>query len=704
MKRKLILVVLVFAVLFGAFAAFTACADETTGSFKAEYEIRSGESISIGGGVTYEIVGEYEGVSIDAKTGVITFDDSAPYTQILVVAKKDGKVVSETKVTLVSDFQTPTLTFTNLTDNIVDGETVTAVSDTGSAVTYELKESVSGISIGRTTGRVSFAASVEDGTAFTVVASSRGATAEHAFKASTENFVTAEETTQYTSLESPCDVGFKLDFASDETVAGQGVLGVQEGNSLLDESLYEYDAATRMLRLKKEAFASWTTGEHALKIVTAKNSVSVTVIAATKFINTAEDLASINDSAEALSGYYVMMSDIDLSAYCQAHAEEGYWEPIGVYHDVTDGTALADAFKGTFDGNGHKITGFHIYRDDVNDTTAFNAGLFGYIDTSAVIRNLGLESDEYNAARSYSGLFAGVNTGTIENCYVKGDFECIGNCTGGFVGRNEGTIENAYVLGDVIGEQMVGAFAGRNMGELINCYAVASDAGASPVSTLVGSEEGQASGQCFESQEAFESFDFPFGEPWVVGEGAPYLKEAVKTYYMNGIALTGIPETAYKGSDISLSAIVTPSGAVDAGELVYTASVGTISDGVLHLPYDTDASVCVVTVTCGEFSDSAEISLLDPAVTFGIESDTLVKATEYDLFVSVLPDTAELKGALKYQIVDDGGDSRITITSDGKITVSRNSKWTSVTVRAYVEIDGKVIAEVEKTFAIADPV
>ena len=111
-----------------------------------------------------------------------------------------------------------------------------------------------------------------------------------------------------------------------------------------------------------------------------------------------------------------------------------------------------------------------------------------------------------------------------------------------------------------------------------------------------------------------------------------------------------------------------------------------------------------MTVTCGEFSDSAEISLLDPAVTFGIESDTLVKATEYDLLVSVLPDTAELKGALKYQIVDDGGDSRITITSDGKITVSRNSKWTSVTVRAYVEIDGKVIAEAEKTFAIADPV
>lgn len=56
------------------------------GSFLPEYEIRSGESIAIPGGVTYELVGAPEGVAIDPKTGVITFD-AAPYTQVLAVAK-----------------------------------------------------------------------------------------------------------------------------------------------------------------------------------------------------------------------------------------------------------------------------------------------------------------------------------------------------------------------------------------------------------------------------------------------------------------------------------------------------------------------------------------------------------------------------------------------------------------------------------------
>jgi len=38
------------------------------------------------------------------------------------VAKKSGKVVSETKVTLLGEFKAPTLRFTNLSDNTTSEE------------------------------------------------------------------------------------------------------------------------------------------------------------------------------------------------------------------------------------------------------------------------------------------------------------------------------------------------------------------------------------------------------------------------------------------------------------------------------------------------------------------------------------------------------------------------------------------------------
>ena len=687
MIKKKLLVALCAAVFAGA-TLLTSCGG--TGSFLPEYEIRSGESIAIPGGVTYELVGAPEGVAIDPKTGVITFD-AAPYTQVLAVAKKSGKVVSETKVTLLGEFKAPTLRFTNLSDNIVSGDSVSAVSDTGSAVTYALKGDTAGVEVGRTTGKVTFASFVADGTPFIVEASSRGVSLEHTFKAAAANFVRAEADKQFVSQETPCDIGFRLEFGSDASVERQGVLGVQSGHTAIDSSLYDYDAGTRLLRLKKEVFADWSAGEHALRIITAKNAVSVTVSVATKFISTPEALASINASAEALSGYYVMTRDIDLAAYCEKQKDDGYWTPIGTYHDVADGTALNDAFKGTFDGNGHRITGFKIYRDQTSDTRAYNAGLFGYVDNTATIVNLGLESSAYNVVRSFSGTFVGVNTGVIENCYVQADVESIGNYVGGFVGRNEGTIKSAYTLGTVRGETSKGSFAGRNMGVLENCYAVTGEKGL----PLVGTDEGRTVGENFATRAEFEAFDFPFGEPWVLGKGAPALKEAVPAYFLNGVALTGLPASMYKGTSVQLTAVINPPDASDAGEPSFASSVGTIENDTLYVPVSADASACVVTVTCGDYSDSAEIALLEPRLEISGGAEVLVKSYSYDLEVSVLPALSEYISAVKYEITEGKG---VTVSEDGRITVSRNSKAETCTVRAYIE----GIAEAYKTFMIRD--
>lgn len=672
-----------------AVGGLAACG-EKTGAFEPEYMIYSGGSVAISGKVTYELVNAPEGVAIDPKTGVITFD-AEPYTQVLVVAKKDGKIVSETKVTLLGEFRTPTLVFENLSDNIVNGEYVEATSDTGSAVTYALKGDAEGISVERTTGKVVFSAAVKNGTRFTVAASSRGAEISREFTACTENFVSAEQTKQFVSSAALCDVGFKLDFSGDAATEALGVLGVRVGNLSAEPSLYSYDKANRLLKLNKEMFDGWSTGEHTVKLITGKNTVSVTVCVATKFISTAEELASINDSREALSGYYVLTRDIDLSEYCESRKDVGYWTPIGTYHDVTDGTALNDAFKGTFDGNGHKLTGFKIYRDEVTDTQAFNAGLFGYVDGTARIVNLGLESVAYNAARSYSGLFVGVNTGVIENCYARGDLECVGVCAGGFVGRNEGTIRNAYSVGTVVGDERIGAFAGRNMGIMENCYSVAGE----KAPLLVATEEGSTTGQCFGGEDELCAYEFPFGEPWTVGEGYPYLVEAVRAYFLNGLTLAGAPAEMYKGTTVVLYAVLSPADAAETP--VFSSSVGSVENGVLTVPLSETASECVVTVTCGDFSDSVTISLLDPKLEILNEETGIAKSYSVDLKVAVYPETEEYLSAVRYEVV--GGTSGVTVDENGRVTVSRNCKAASCTVRVYIE----GVAEAFVSFEIYEP-
>ena len=128
-----------------------------------------------------------------------------------------------------------------------------------------------------------------------------------------------------------------------------------------------------------------------------------------KTISTAEEL---NDIRNDLSGKYVLLNDIDLSAYEN-------WTPIGTE---------SDPFTGIFCGNGNTISGLHITSCNGNA-----AGLFGYND--GTIRNLNVsgeinvtfENTDNNVA--YVGGIAGYNSGTIEGCQnnVKVNGELVSN-------------------------------------------------------------------------------------------------------------------------------------------------------------------------------------------------------------------------------------------------------------------------------------
>ena len=116
------------------------------------------------------------------------------------------------------------------------------------------------------------------------------------------------------------------------------------------------------------------------------------------------------------------------------------WTPIG---------DSSNTFQGTFDGDGHTITGLYI-----NDTAAgYNAykGLFGNITASAKVQNLVVTGDVMaksanNTAPQYVGGIVGFNNGTVQNCGFQGSVSASKknsapstNNNGGVVGGGKAT-------------------------------------------------------------------------------------------------------------------------------------------------------------------------------------------------------------------------------------------------------------------------
>lgn len=212
-------------------------------------------------------------------------------------------------------------------------------------------------------------------------------------------------------------------------------------------------------------------------------------------ISSADQLNGIRNN---LSGKYILTEDIDLTEY----TKEG-----GIF-DTGNGWTPINNFTGTFDGNGHRIIGMHIYGKI--DTV----GLFGTV-SGATIKNLSLtdvDIEMENYYGDYTGALAGTcdNNTQISGIYVDGSISvnngnaclggiigkigeegkntvqnCINNCSvsnssygylGGIVGRSDyaNSVTNCYTRGNL--QQAGGSYYDPIMGsynyndEIKNCY------------------------------------------------------------------------------------------------------------------------------------------------------------------------------------------------------------------------------------------
>lgn len=158
------------------------------------------------------------------------------------------------------------------------------------------------------------------------------------------------------------------------------------------------------------------------------------------------------------------------------------WTPIG---SLIKGIP----FQGTFDGQGHKISGLYF-----NDG-ASAVGLFGFAVQGASIKNVGVV-DSYIRGESNVGMIVGQISGevNISNVYTKGAVEVSRYQVGGIVGFIAGvlTIENSYNEASVTGPYS-NSYAGGLVGFLAmgrlsinNCYNLGTVSAPNTTGGLVG--------------------------------------------------------------------------------------------------------------------------------------------------------------------------------------------------------------------------
>lgn len=135
------------------------------------------------------------------------------------------------------------------------------------------------------------------------------------------------------------------------------------------------------------------------------------------------------------------------------------WEPIGDFNGT--------AFKGTFDGGNHTVSGVRVTEYSTN-----GVGFFAKTHI-ATIKNLTVEGTINAHGCNYVGGIVGHGYATITNCTFKGTITNAGGFQiGGIAGSGGFTVSNCSVYGDISGEGWVGGIAGnvQDGGAYTNCY------------------------------------------------------------------------------------------------------------------------------------------------------------------------------------------------------------------------------------------
>lgn len=201
--------------------------------------------------------------------------------------------------------------------------------------------------------------------------------------------------------------------------------------------------------------------------------------------NTPETTENYKEKRALLCAHYILTSDIvwndteNVSTW-QTQAPKYAWTPICMTDDAI--------FTGTFDGDGHTISGLYtvsIWEPTQRHVTSLSTayGLFGYVsglfeEAAGTIKNVSVQDSLfqlYNVSYLVGGIAGSISRGSIENCHTNVTILCDGaDEIAGIVGQaNETDIRNCSFQGVITGRQklyeLAGIVAKMTGGSLTDC-------------------------------------------------------------------------------------------------------------------------------------------------------------------------------------------------------------------------------------------
>ena len=213
----------------------------------------------------------------------------------------------------------------------------------------------------------------------------------------------------------------------------------------------------------------------------------------------------------------------DLSINCTLTADidltDETWTPIG------SGFGPDNGYQGTFDGQGHSITGLTI---TTNTTDGENAALFDGIGSDGTVKNLQVEVNYTVQQNGAAGGIAYSNYGTITACSVKGDITANSGAVGGIAVSNLDTgIITACWYNGQLKERNIGGIVSNNNNTVTACY-WGGNAGQGVNNNMGGTVDATKVEGTTTWQDAVEGMNAALtgnGYQWELGADGPKLKK-----------------------------------------------------------------------------------------------------------------------------------------------------------------------------------
>lgn len=187
---------------------------------------------------------------------------------------------------------------------------------------------------------------------------------------------------------------------------------------------------------------------------------------AADFTSMATNYSSTNDGT---GEYFQLMNDVNFGGSTTSAVQ---LPAIAKNADLKI-TAVSGGFNGTFDGNGHSISGIY-HTNNANDANGKYNALFSILGKNGVVKNLTMTADNTISSYNYVGSIVSLNMGTIESCTNNATITAAGAFAGGICGymvNGLGTIKNCHNYGDVKAPTYAcGILSGSQIGKTITSY------------------------------------------------------------------------------------------------------------------------------------------------------------------------------------------------------------------------------------------